>query len=342
MLKSRHPLVVVAWLLTVWCWLSEAAMPGGESPPRTTLSDPTMRYVVAPKPYAVLARGDVELVVVDNSAVEDATLPGHRSGYSGVASLKHKRRPENCFVPAYAGLNFEHIHDGTTQERRVLFEPRNAPMELRLVDPYTVELYQPPTPTWKLESALRYELLEDGAIQMTVECIPRERVFRNGYIGLFWASYIHKPESTEIYFRGYDEMTPAEVRWIRALSPQHGVAATHLAADDNREFAHDKDFPLSLVFNRSQYRYVEPWYYGVTHGMALVFIFRPKDRVRFAQSPSGGGQGNPAWDFQYFIEPYEVGHRYQMVMRLVYVPFQSPEQIADIARKHLAALAAMD
>ncbi len=73
--------------------------------------------------------------------------------------------------------------------------------------------------------------------------------------------------------------------------------------------------------------------------MALVFIFRPGDRVRLTQSPSGGGRGNPAWDFQYFIADYEVGGRYQLVMRAMYVPYESPEQIERISAPHREALA---
>src|SRR5213082_2376433 len=86
-----------------------------DPPPRTSFSDPH------------------EAVVVDNRAVDDDKLPGHRAGYHGLGSLKHDKQPRNLFVPSYAGLNFEHIHDGTVQDSKVLFEPRNAPMQLRVI-----------------------------------------------------------------------------------------------------------------------------------------------------------------------------------------------------------------
>ena len=321
------------------------ALTGAESlaaePPATltTLSDPSIGYRVPERPYAILRRADVEAVVVDNRAVDDEVLPGHRAGYSGIASLKHGNRRENLFVPSYAGLNFEHIHDGTPQDRRVLFEPRNWPMELRVIDQHTVELYQKPTPNYGLESCLRYQMLEDSTIEMTLECIPRERSFTNGYVGLFWASYIHQPESLDVHFKGHGVDEPPEARWIRGVTPAHGTFSTHPGTGDQRTFPHDPDFPLTLVFNRSQYRYSEPWYYGVSHGMALVLMFRPKDRIWLAQSPSGGGLGNPAWDFQHFIPDYEVGRRYQMVMRAMYVPYESPEQIERASEPHRNALA---
>ncbi|MHC4116233.1 MAG: hypothetical protein ACYSWO_01875 [Planctomycetota bacterium] len=319
---------LIAWALALaFAGLTGGAVLGAE------------RHTVADKPYIVLERGDVRAVIVNNEPVDDDVLPGHRGGYSGLASLTHTDRKENLFVPAYAGLNFEHIHDGTVQERDVLFEPRRAPMKIRRIGEHSVELHQKPTPHWKLDSWLRYELLADGVIEMTLECVPRARVFKNGYIGLFFASYMNQPESLDIHFLGRPaEAKDSKPQWIRGITPAHGKLSTHRAGDDNRTFAHDDDFPLTLVFNYSDYRYDEPWYYGLSGGMALVLMFRPQDKVRLSQSPSGGGKGNPAWDFQWFVPEYEVGRRYRFVMRAMYLPFESPEQIVRATARHRAAL----
>ncbi len=293
----------------------------------TTLDRPDIAYTVPAKGYVVLKRGDVEAVIVDNRAVNDEVLPGHAAGYHGVAALRHARQRRNLFVPTYSGLNFEHIHDGTARERDVLFEPRKAPMELRVITPHIAELHQPPTPHWGLESCLRYELLADGAIEMTFECIPRRDTFRNGYIGLFWASYIDRPESLDIHFRGVPEGSSAAPDWRRGITPAHGRLATHRWIDDSRDFPHDPAFPLELPFGFSKQRYAEPWYFGVCRGMAFVQSFRAADRVWLTQSPSGGGGGCPAWDFQTFISDPRVGQRYQRVMRAAYVPLAQPDDL---------------
>ncbi len=318
--------------------LSAAVISSVDAQPRTSLDRASAKYTVAKKPYVVLKRGDVEAVIVNNEAVDDEVLPGHRAGYSGVASLNHTKQPRNIFVPNYAGLNYEHIHDGTIQDRDVLFEPRRAPMQVRVINQHTVDLYQAPSPHWGLESCLRYEMLDDGVIEMTLECIPRRKTFSNDYIALFWASYMHQPESLDIHFKGYDTGASKTPRWIRGITPSHGTLSTHVGADDQRVFEHDDKFPLTLAFNRSKHRFVEPWYYGVSHGMALVYMFRPQDQMRLTQSPSGGGKGNPAWDFQCFFPNYKIGERYQIVMRAMYIPYESPEQIETATKSHRAEL----
>lgn len=312
---------------------SRAVEPGA-----TTLSQPEAKFTLPERHYVVLKASGVEAVIVDNSAVDDETLPGHRAGYSGMASLKHAKQPQNLFVPAYAGLNFEHIHDGAARDRQILFEPRHAPMELRLIDKRTVELYQAPSPHFGLESCQRFEMLPDGVIELTVECIPRRKIFQNGYIGMFWASYIRQPESLDIHFRGRKSGLRGPSQWLRGVTPKHGESATHLAVDDARNFPHDADFPLSLVFNRSAYRYDEPWYFGLSHGMAYAQMFRSSDQPRFSQSPSGGGTGNPAWDFQWFVSPYQVDKLYHLQMRVAYLPYESSQQIADVTESHRGEL----
>jgi hypothetical protein len=290
----------------------------------TSLANRAVKYKVPAGHSVTLRRGPLTIDVADN----EPSGAVHRKGYNGVSSLTHRRAPANLFVPDYSGLNLELFVDGTSRSREVFFEPRRAPMELRVVDKHTAELYQAPTPTWKLESVTRYRLERDGAIGMTFECIPRERTFGNGYMGFFWASYIQKPESPAIHFVG-------PRGWIDAVSPRHGEEATHLAATDTREFARSADFPSHfMVFSNSKHRYSEPFYYGVSHGMAFVLMFRPEDQVRFTQSPSGGGAGNPAWDFQWFVDGYETGKLYRLELKAACIPYESPEQVRRYVRRH--------
>lgn len=336
---SHHIPIAARTILAVILIAASAVIASAKEPRAlTSLSDKSIQYTAANKPYVVLTRGDVTAVVVDNRAVDDRILPGHRAGYNGIASLSHKGQPENFFVPAYAGLNFEHVHDGTVQDGKNLFGPRNAPMELRVIDERTAELYQAASLHYGLESCTRYQLLEDGTIEMTFECIPRQNTFKDNYIGLFWASYINQPESLDIHFKGHDADKPAQSRWIRGITPSHGRLATHLATDDRRKFTYDPQFPLTLVFSLSNHHYSEPWCYGVSGDLALVFMFRPEDKVRLTQSPSGGGTGNPAWDFQFFISDYEIGKRHQFVLRAMVVPFESSEQIERVTAHHRTAL----
>ena len=119
------------------------------APGVTSLTNTSVKFTTPKEHYVVLSRGGVRAVIVDNAAVDNKVLPKHRAGYNGVASLTHDKRSENLFVPSYAGLNFEHIHDGTLAVSKEKFEPRKAPMQLRLIDRHTVEVYQPPTPNWK-------------------------------------------------------------------------------------------------------------------------------------------------------------------------------------------------
>jgi len=304
----------------------------------TSLTNSDVKYTVPETHHVVLRRSGIRAVIVDNEAVDAPELPGHLSGYNGVASLSHEKRQENLFVPPYAGLNFEHIHDGTTAVDKERFEPRRFPMQLRVIDSHTVEVYQPPTGNWKLESCGRYRLLDDGTLEYTFECIPRADLFKNDFIGFFWASYIHGPSDRAIHFKGRAAGTSQTPRWIRAVTPKHGVDSTHPPDELVQKPKIDSDFSLTLVNHPSRYVHTEPWYYGVSHDMAFVLMFRRQDGVWLAQSPTGGGNGNPAWDFQWFIPQPRVDEAYGFTMRAAYIPFENRRQVIEATRKNREAL----
>jgi hypothetical protein len=303
------------------------------APRVTTLTNKSMKFGEPKEHSVVLKRGGVTAVVVDNTAIEPPIRRRTAARLSGVASLTRTDQTENIYNPV--GLNFEHIHDGTLTVNRDRFEPRTTPMQIRTINEYTAELYQAPTPNWKLESCGRYQLLEDGTIEYTFECIPRADLFKNGYIGLFWASYIHEPDDRAIQFIGRTADDPKS-RWVRAVTPAHGRESTHLPPGPVLDLKLDPAFSLTLVSGRSAYTYVEPWYFGVWRERALVQMFRARDRVWMAQSPNGGSttSKNPAWDFQWFVPDYKVGEAYGFVMRTAYVPYESREQVRTATQRH--------
>ena len=94
------------------------------APGVTSLTNPRVAYRASKSHHVVLTKGDVTAVIVDNAAVTGgALLSEHRAGYNGIAQLTHKNRPANIFRAPYAGLNYEHIHDGTLAVSAEKFEP---------------------------------------------------------------------------------------------------------------------------------------------------------------------------------------------------------------------------
>jgi hypothetical protein len=273
--------------------------------------------------------GDLTAVIGDNEAYDD-----RRAGYNGIHRLVHRTLPDRSLF-GIAGLNLEHIFDGEQDQlnlagdRRIFFEPRNHPMTFRRIAEDEAELHQEPTPTYRLESWTRFKLQAPHAIDFTFRCKPHQHAFRNGYIGLFWASYINAPENKGIYFRD-------PRGWVQLCTQEHNNQSTVRHVDDTLELKF-LDVPQQCLYkNFSPLRYAEPFYYGyfgTTHLFLLMF-----DRVegmRFSQSPSSGGPPsfpNPAWDFQFIVPKYEVLQEYGFRARAVYRERCSREEIEQEVR----------
>ncbi|HJZ91530.1 MAG TPA: hypothetical protein VKE40_11705 [Gemmataceae bacterium] len=260
--------------------------------------------------------GDLTAVIGDNSSEGM-----HRAGYNGLWSLTHKSEKTNLFVPTVAGLNFEHIFDGETLdakgETKIFFEPRNAPMEFGKGSATEAELHQSPTPTFHLESWTTFKLVEPHYVDFAFRCRPTQHVFRRGYIGLFWASYINAPDDKSMYLRG-------KAGWLQHCSPAHDILSTVLHDSDRFEMTFAKGHRDCLYKNFSPLRYSLPFFYGLFRDMTVIVMFDRSDGVRLTHSPSGGGGNaerqttNPAWDFQFVIPDYEVNKDYELKGRLAY------------------------
>jgi hypothetical protein len=260
--------------------------------------------------------GDLTAVIGDNDAKGE-----HRAGYNGIWSLAHKTDAANAFVPTVAGMNFEHIFDGETLDlgnsTDIFFEPRRAKMTFKKVSDTVAELRQDATPTFKLESTARFTLREPDMIDFHFKFRATQHVFKRGYLGLFWASYMNAPEDKSMYLRGKN-------LWLQHCSPAHNSVSTLVHQDDKFELTFDKGHRDALYKSLSPLKYELPLFYGLIRKHILIVMFDRTAGVRITHSPSGGGTNtaaqttNPAWDFQYILPKYDVNTDYELRARLIY------------------------
>lgn len=280
------------------------------------------------------ARVDTEklrVAIVDNAAYP----PVHRAGYNGVSELALPGGT-NVFVPTVSGLNLEHFFSGDQASFAWhIFEPRQAPMQLIRHSPTRVELLQERTEHWPLRSRVLFDVAGD-AIDLTYFGRPLANAWsKHGYIGIFFASYIQAPADMSIQFIGRSRAGKGDTqpRWIKHLPPEHGVAANHRPVGSAWDPPMDDGFNVKLAKGISDLEYDYPFYFGRSGDNVLVFMFekpRAKREVRFAQSPSGGGAGNPAWDFIFFERDFAVNREFSFRMRTVYRKFTTVEDIVRL------------
>lgn len=272
--------------------------------------------------------GELKVVFVDNSALP----PDHKKGYNGIAELYHDKQDSNVFVPAFSGINLEHIFNGESPIS--LFEPRKDLMYLYRKSETEVLLYQKPTTYSSVESLMEFRVIEPDYIDFTFHFVFHdESYFKHGFAGIFFASYMNQPPDKKIYFLGKKDGEPGYYasKKIPGYSEKHGYKSTHRFMQDNRELYFSPDFTVTLANHFSDFRYTRSFFYGRFHNMALAFFFDPSDFIRFSQSPDGAGQGNPAWDFYYITPSPQKGKQYSIKGRILYRPYK---KIKEIVREY--------
>jgi len=273
------------------------------------------------EPHITLSAGDLTATFSDNTAFGE-----HSDRYNGIASLSHTKENGPLFVPAYAGFNIEHVFGGDSLIQ--LFEPRLHPMELFRKSATEVVLYQSATPLSETESVTTFKLVPPHYIDIEFTCrFISTKFFKHGYAGIFWASYINEPTDKSIYFFG--KKLSESPSWIAAYSPEHGTVSTHRSVTDTTNFFFAPDFNATLASHFSDYRFIQPYYYGRFRDMAFAYLFGGGTLIRFSQSPTGGGEKNPAWDFQFIIPDPQPDKPYSFKCRLVYKPFTTSEDIRE-------------
>jgi len=146
------------------------------------------------------------------------------------------------------------------------------------------------------------------------------------------------PEDMAIEFigRGRPGRGDPQPRWLKHLPEKHGQAANHRPAGSTWDPALDDGFTIELVKGISNFEYIYPFYFGRSGENVFILMFErnaPEGELRFAQSPSGGGNGNPAWDFVYFRRDYSVNREFNFRVRAVYRKFVSKEEVASTYEK---------
>ena len=286
----------------------------------------------------------VEIAVDDFSCIignNEAWGEVHRAGYNGVLQIEMPGLADTPFVPMYAGLNLEHYFDlgPRNPDSDIFFEPRRVPMETRMINDTTVELYQEATPHYGVESWTRFEVSKLGQIDMTFRCIPHKDGLEGKMLGVFWASYINAPLDKSMYFLEAGSTLDAPV-WVQYCTQQHDRDSTVCGEEDKRTFEFEEG-EGTLYNNISPLRYGEPFFYGRYGDYVLIYMFEPEANIRFSHSPSGGGKtaagdaNNPAWDFQYLVQDYEVGQEYGYLMRLVCKLWKDRADVIEEVRNFL-------
>ena len=260
-------------------------------------ADPTVHSIT-------IEAGDLKVIIGD-----DSDHGAGKTGYEGIWHLSHRLRPDNIYVPVYAGL-IAH------RQPCSVVQVNDTTVEIRREGQTTIERYQVVPPCYV-----------DYTVTFTA---GGERAGWND------ASYMNAPADPGIYLINTDG------EWFRHYDPEHGSAASVAPASmaefpplnkiENPRYAHGTN-SFADSFSGLTFDPEKALYYGRFDDMVLIYMFEHGDWVIPYMSPSGGGYNKelerkcPAWDFRYWITGLTPGQPVVLRHRAVYKPFVSNEDV---------------
>ena len=266
---------------------------------------------------------------------DDIAFPFERAnGYNGVRQLYSRRGPqENIFRSGLASsLNFEFIYDRTGRSMiprwlgGQLGTPPTPSQLTRLGDNSLQLTTSIPEPR-RIEVSTTFTLVPPHYIDLETTCVAHPGAFEGDWLGLFWASYIHKPEDKTTCFLGRPEEKGPE-EWTESLAEQPAEGPV-FASEADTLVEGEPDPEGRLFHNIRPARYVHPFFFGRWRNMMLELMFKSTESLRFALAPGGGGLTNPAWDFSILIKDCQPLTEYTFSARVVFKPFVSREDALE-------------
>lgn len=259
----------------------------------------------------------------------------HKSGYNGISRIIHRTnkglfsRRKNIFVDYYAGLNLEHYFNNNFHDRHEMFHPRNYPMALKRTRENFVELHQDPYAPWFINYDAVFNVTAPNCVDFCLQFTPKNVTIENSdFLGVFYASYINQPRTLGFNFLSDD-------KWNYFETTKHGEKSTVCGNKSCKDVSFSNRLNKHWLFTQyADILYDKPFYFGLNDKLMYLIMFDDNEKqVRFCHSPSGAGNGNPAWDFFITYPKPEKNKTYCVSGRLIIDQFQSKERIIEFWKK---------
>lgn len=308
---------------------------------------PSMAQPVAPgraltgKPYneVFLSNADLSGWLLDNEGNR-----GRDSG--GFNLLYHRRYPDKSFYRSgQVGLNFEHIFNGATVDNAIaMFTPRKEWNYLLPQGPQRATLRWPSEMSaWGVSCTMTYTFVDPDAIDMQFTAVPLVEKWPHGYLAFMWASYMARTRDRTIHFWGTNGGEPGWLAFGEVTDTAQGFETGTVPGVEVEPLPFDPDSQSLNIVEHPTKRFVYPVYYGLMDGdqdlatiddtLAYILMFDQVEPIRFAMwnfimdADRKPDPHSPAWDWQYVIRDPKVGQRYGYRMRVVVMPFTTPEDV---------------